>query len=232
MIAVPFWQSPRPPAVVKRLIFLIILVGSMVFVSLDKPRAGISGPLQTEIYSIILHSISGPACSNGRVVYSGAPGNAARWKTFFDNHPFLGIHYVIDRDGNVEASTPENRKANHALGNNDGSIGIELVHNGDGTKPFSDKLFEALVKLIRDIQLRHRILPENIKSHAEVDARTFWCGGKFFKSRVDPGPNFPWSKLRAVLETASSNGEARDSAAAKSFNCFDVSAAITFCHRD
>jgi N-acetylmuramoyl-L-alanine amidase len=163
--------------------------------------ASTNGPLRTEVHTIIVHAVSGPSCSFGRVVYSGAPGDAQRWKRFFDNHPFLGIHYVVDREGTVLPSTPENRQANHALGNNEGTIGIELVHAGDGVEPFGDKQVDALIALIKSIRTRYRIPIESIKSHGEVDTRTFACGGRDMKSRVDPGGNFPWAKLRAALSS-------------------------------
>jgi N-acetylmuramoyl-L-alanine amidase len=166
-------------------------------------RAATSGPLRTEIRAIIVHAISGPSCVEGHVVYSGAPGDAARWKAFFDRDPVLGIHYVIDRVGNIVSSTPENRMANHALGNNVGTIGIELVHNGDGKEPFGDAQIDALVTLIKSIRTRYDIAIENIKSHAEVDNRTFQCSGHTQKARVDPGDNFPWAKLRTALTSKS-----------------------------
>jgi hypothetical protein len=98
-----------------------------------------SGPLQVNVDTIIIHAVSGPSCSGGRVVYSGAPGDAGRWKRFFDQHPFLGIHYIVDRAGTVLASTPENQVANHALGHNYRTIGIELVNDGNGVDPCTEK---------------------------------------------------------------------------------------------
>jgi N-acetylmuramoyl-L-alanine amidase len=115
----------------------------------------------------------------------------------------VSTHYIIDRAGNVASSTPENRTANHALGNNVGTIGIELVHNGDGKEAFADTQIDALINLIRSIRTRYDIPTENIKSHAEVDKRTFECGGQTVRARMDPGANFPWSKLRAALTSTS-----------------------------
>jgi N-acetylmuramoyl-L-alanine amidase len=158
-----------------------------------------SGPSQTVIDTIIIHAVSGPSCIGGRVAYSGAPGNAGRWKRFFDRHPFLGIHYVVDRAGTVLASTPENQVANHALGHNYGTIGIELVNEGNGIDPFTERQIEALIELIKTIRTRHDIPVANIKGHADVDSRTFLCGGRLIKGRVDPGANFPWAKVRASL---------------------------------
>jgi N-acetylmuramoyl-L-alanine amidase len=149
--------------------------------------------------SIIVHAISGPSCAGGELAFSGAPGNAERWKAFFDRHPFLGIHYVVDREGVVLASTPEDRIANHALDNNDSSIGIELVHNGDGEEPFEARQIEALIGLLRSIRSRHDVPIANIKGHGEVDERTFRCGGRLYKTKMDPGANFPWAHVRAAV---------------------------------
>jgi hypothetical protein len=32
-----------------------------------------------------------------------------------------------------------------------------------------------------------------------VDERTFECGGNVYKTKMDPGANFPWARLRAAL---------------------------------
>jgi hypothetical protein len=164
-------------------------------------HATTAGPARSRTDSIIVHAISGPLqnCPHGRLEFSGAPGDALRWKAFFDRHPFLGIHYVIDRDGHVEASTPEGRRANHALGNSETSIGIELVHNGDGVEPFGRAQIDALVGLLRDLRARHNVAIDAIKGHADVDTRTFTCGGRIYKGRMDPGENFPWAEVRAAL---------------------------------
>ena len=165
-------------------------------------QATTSGAKRTAVDTIIVHAISGPdtRCPGGKMAFSGAPGDADRWKSFFDKHPFLGIHYVVDRDGKVDASTPESRVANHALDNNDTSIGIELVHDGDGTEPFENAQIDALIGLLRSIRSRHDVAIENIRGHADVDARTFRCEGRVQKTKMDPGANFPWERVRAALE--------------------------------
>lgn len=162
-------------------------------------RAVSSGARRTIVDTIIVHAISGPDCRRGQLVFSGAPGDAHRWKRFFDGHPFLGIHYVVDRDGVALASTPEDRVANHALANNETTIGIELVHDGDGKEPFGAKQIEALIALIKDIRSRYKVPLENIKGHSDVDVRTFTCGGESYKKKMDPGANFPWAQVRAAL---------------------------------
>ena len=164
-------------------------------------QATTSGAPRSVTDTIIVHAISGPLqdCPRGRLEFCGAPGDAARWKAFFDKHPFLGIHYIVDRDGRVEASTPEARRANHALDASATSIGIELVHNGDGVEPFEASQLQALIGLLKDLRRRHRVAIDNVKGHADVDARTFTCAGKIYKGRMDPGENFPWGQVRAAL---------------------------------
>ena len=157
------------------------------------------GPKRTTIHAVIVHTISGPTCKAGKVVYTGADGDASYWKSYFDRHPFIGIHYIIDRSGTVLASVPEDETANHALGHNDDTIGIELVHEGDGVEPFGDKQVQALITLLKDIRARYNISIEDIKGHTDIDSRSFTCGDALVKSRPDPGANFPWSTVRLQI---------------------------------
>ena len=161
-----------------------------------------SGPRREFVDRIIVHAIGGPSCDRGKLVFSGAPGDAQRWKDFFDRHPFLGIHYVVDRNGVVLASIPEDRVAKHALDNNATSIGIELVHEGDGVEPFGKPQIDALIGLLKSIRSRYEVPIENIKSHSEVDVRTFRCGGGLYRTKMDPGANVPWGRVRAAVRRA------------------------------
>ncbi len=192
---------PRPTDGVRILKSRIVIASAVSLALLGSAEATTSGLRREVVDTIIVHAISGPACAGGRLVFSGAPGDAMRWKTFFDRHPFLGIHYVVDREGVVLASTPEERVANHALDNNDTAIGIELVHDGDGVEPFSPRQIDALIALLRSIRSRHHVPLENIKGHSDVDERTFSCGGTLYKTKMDPGANFPWQQVRAALRS-------------------------------
>jgi N-acetylmuramoyl-L-alanine amidase len=176
-----------------------LLASAVLLALLGSAEAATSGPRRETVDTIIVHAISGPSCAGGELRFSGAPGDAARWKAFFDRHPFLGIHYVIDREGVALASTPEDRIANHALDNNDTTVGIELVHDGDGRESFGAKQIGALIRLLRSIRSRHDVPIENIKGHSDVDERTFSCGGTLYKTKMDPGANFPWERVRAAL---------------------------------
>ncbi len=66
-------------------------------------------------------------------------------------HPRLGVHWMIDRDGTVRASVPEQQVADHVFTYSGRSIGIELVNDGDGQDPFPPAQIDALVALLRGI---------------------------------------------------------------------------------
>ncbi|MBO0741034.1 MAG: N-acetylmuramoyl-L-alanine amidase [Hyphomicrobiaceae bacterium] len=177
----------------------MLLAAALVLAGPWPAEGTTSGPRREFVDSIIVHAIGGPSCRGGKLMFSGAPGDAQRWKDFFDRHPFLGIHYVVDREGRVLASTPEDKVANHALENNATSIGIELVHEGDGIEPFGKRQIDALIGLLKSIRSRYAIPIENIKSHSGVDVRTFVCGGDLYPTKMDPGANFPWARVRAAV---------------------------------
>jgi hypothetical protein len=177
----------------------VLFASALAMAAAGAAEATTSGPRRETVDGIVIHAISGPSCSGGRLAFSGAPGDAERWKRFFDRHPFLGIHYVVDRAGVALASTPEDRVANHALDNSETTIGIELVHDGDGEEPFGERQIAGLIALLKSIRSRHPVPVESILGHSDVDVRTFTCGGRVYKTKMDPGPNFPWAQVRAAL---------------------------------
>ncbi len=158
-----------------------------------------TGKVRTEVNRVIIHSIGGPYCDEGRVVYSPADGDARRWIAFFNRHKVLGIHYVIDKSGHIEVGVPENRVANHAKGNNADSIGIELVNRGDGVDEYTELQLGMLVAALRSIMQRWGVKKGDILGHAAVDDRSFECAGKIIKSKPDPGPAFPWDRVLEIL---------------------------------
>ena len=94
----------------------------------------------------------------------------------------------------------ESRQANHAgVSNwktytqlNVSSIGIEIVNPGykdtpEGRLwyPFPQAQIDELIPLLKDIQARYNIAPENILGHNEIAPQR----------KQDPGPLFPWRQL-------------------------------------
>jgi len=76
---------------------------------------------------------------------------------------------------------------------NASSIGIEIVNTGgtrgpDGVmqfKPFPQAQIDEVIALSKEIVKRHKIRPERIVGHSDIQPR----------SKQDPGPLFPWRQL-------------------------------------
>ena len=106
----------------------------------------------------------------------------------------VSTHYLIGRDGEVIQFVNDNDTAWHAgtsnlkgraINNscNDFSIGIELA--GGQWISFTEKQYEALIGLTKDIITRHpKITKETIVGHEEI------ASGR----KTDPGKLFDWVK--------------------------------------
>lgn len=74
---------------------------------------------------------------------------------------------------------------------NASSIGIEIVNLGPGGaapgdfRPYPEAQIDEVIRLVRDLQRRHRIAPHRILGHSDVAPQR----------KVDPGPRFPWRRL-------------------------------------
>jgi N-acetylmuramoyl-L-alanine amidase len=177
----------------------LLLFGLALLVS-NPADAKTSGRARSEVNRVIIHSVGGPSCKHGSVVYSSAEGDAKRWIRYFNRHKVLGIHYVIDKSGQIEPGVPENQIANHAKGNNTDSIGIELVNRGDGVDVYTEEQLGMLVAALRSITKRWGIPKSGIVGHSSVDRRYFECAGRRIKTKPDPGPAFPWQRVLNAIK--------------------------------
>jgi AmpD protein len=110
----------------------------------------------------------------------------------------VSAHYLISREGEVWRLVDEAKRAWHAgvskmplpddsrEGVNHFSIGIELIATEESG--FTPEQYESLALLIFDISSRQPI--RNVLGHEHI------APGR----KVDPGPNFDWPRLRALLE--------------------------------
>jgi N-acetyl-anhydromuramyl-L-alanine amidase AmpD len=172
-----------------------------------------SGPERTTIDTVVIHTIGGPSCSDaGEVQFRPVAGDAARWKRWFEAESVVGIHYIVDRSGTALASIPESQVANHVIGHNDTSIGIELVNAGDGVDPFPSAQIDGLVTLLCDVLARNGLTASAIKGHADLDDRTFECGGVEARKKVDPGALFPWQDVLERAEACLREDDAEEAA--------------------
>ncbi|HYD19064.1 MAG TPA: N-acetylmuramoyl-L-alanine amidase [Patescibacteria group bacterium] len=125
------------------------------------------------------------------VHYTSMDSTQAVLDKFADPASKVSSHYLIAENGDIYALVPEDKRAWHAgvsswQGRDDvnsRSIGIEISNrNGE---PYTKEQLFALTILIKDIQSRHDVLPENIVGHSDVAPNR----------KQDPGEHFPWQKL-------------------------------------
>ena len=155
-----------------------------------------SGAARTQaIDLVVIHSTGGPTCdaNTGKLVWVGA-GTLDENLQQIESHPVLGIHYMIDRDGRVRASVPEEQVAHHVYSVSGRSIAIELVNDGDGRDPFGDAQLAALVELLRDIRQRRGIRRDGVKRHSDLDHGMLHCD-RTQRRKVDPGAAYPHQSI-------------------------------------
>jgi N-acetylmuramoyl-L-alanine amidase len=92
----------------------------------------------------------------------------------------IGYHYVInngyiykdmylqDWDGVVEKGRPDSLAGAHCKGQNSKSIGICLI----GVDKFTDKQFESLTRLIKELMLEYDLDDEQINGHYEYSDKS------------------------------------------------------------
>ena len=76
-----------------------------------------------------------------------------------------GYQYTIQPDGTIEFIRAEDEEGAHAIGFNNHSIGICLLA-ADGN--FKVPQLEALVRLVRSLQLKYRIPTDRVWGHKDV----------------------------------------------------------------
>lgn len=154
-------------------------------------------PRAQPINLVVIHTTGGPSCDprSGRPIWVKAGTLAANMR-FIEAHPKLGIHYMIDRDGTLRRSVPEDQVAHHVFGHSARSIAIELVNDGDGVDPFPEAQIRAVTALIQDIAQRRGLPRQAVQRHSDLD-RTLMPCDRTKRRKVDPGPAFPY---QAVLD--------------------------------
>jgi hypothetical protein len=144
---------------------------------------------------VVIHSTGGPTCdpATGKPRWVGGGTLDENLRTI-EAHPKLGIHYMIDRDGTLRSSVPEHQVAHHVFRHSPRSIAIELINDGDGVDPYPEAQLASLVELLRRIVERHRLGPQSIRGHADLDHGTMPCD-RTRRRKVDPGPAFPMARV-------------------------------------
>ena len=172
----------------------LVLTALAVTVS-DAEARRTGGVRSQDIDLVVIHSTGGPNCDakTGKPIWVGA-GTLEENMRYIEAHPRLGIHYMIDRDGKLRASVPEDQVAHHVFRVSGRSIAIELINDGDGLDPFPDAQLASLVKLLRDLKQRRGITRDGIRRHSELDHALLPCD-RTQRRKVDPGAAFPHESI-------------------------------------
>ncbi len=175
------------------LTYLVLMALTLLPSLADARRSG--SAREQNIDMVVIHSTGGPTCdgNTGKPVWIGAGTLTANIRQIEADRN-LGIHYMIDRDGTLRASVPEDQIAHHVFHYSGRSISIELINNGDGLDPFPDSQLAVLVNLLRDIKQRRGILRNGIKRHSDLDRAYMHCD-KSQRRKVDPGAAFPYNAI-------------------------------------
>ena len=179
-----------------RISAVIGLVVVALAVTAGDAEARRAGNVRTQaIDMVVIHSTGGPTCDaiTGKPIWVKA-GTLAEDMRKIEAYPRLGVHYMIDRDGTLRASVPEDQIANHVFHYSGQSIGIELINDGDGRDPFPEAQLASLVKLLRDIRQRRSITRDGIKRHSDLDHARLSCN-RTQRRKVDPGAAFPYQSI-------------------------------------
>jgi N-acetylmuramoyl-L-alanine amidase len=144
---------------------------------------------------VVIHSTGGPTCDavTHQPIWVKAGTLDENLKNI-EAHPQLGIHYMIDRDGMLRASVPEDRMVHHVFHYSGRSIAIELINDGDGRDPYPEAQLASLVHLLQDIKQRRGITREGIKRHSDLDHGHMSCD-RAQRRKVDPGDAFPYESI-------------------------------------
>ncbi len=186
------WHTPPP----MRLIILASLVAIVPLGALarDHGEKRDTG----SITALVVHTVGGPACIASTVQFrpiAKRDDDAQFWQKILKTAR-NEAHYVIGRNGTAAQVMPPTDIAYHTAGINDVSIGIELVHRGDGIERFEEPQIVKLIERIKEIRQQFpKISISNIVMHSDIDQRTCYCGGKPYHRRQDPGANFPMQRV-------------------------------------
>ena len=116
-------------------------------------------------------------------------------------------HYYISRKGTLYRAVPDDRTANHCVGWNRRSLGVELVNRGryphwsDPKKQrffekFTESQYHALNRLLLFLKEKYPWVRQCLP-HSKLDRRMVLSsdGRTKIRRRIDPGPLFDWSRI-------------------------------------
>ncbi len=166
------------PAYVEMVERFLPALGKVRYVAAHFQKARSAG---TKIDHIVIHDTgSGQPHFERTVRYLAHPHDGRE----------VSIHYLIGREtGQIVAMVPEEKKANHAVGYNGRSIGIELWKREGDKGDFTDWQYGAVSQLVFDLLWRHGIRRKNVIGHGSIEPR----------KKGEPH-GFDWARLDDLLD--------------------------------
>ena len=176
--------APSPPASVP-------MTGTPVTIQrsgLTIDRSFTSENQDSRVLHIVLH-----------YTVSGFEGSL-RTLTHNTTNPVSSHYLVRDQPAKIYQLVDESQRAWHAGPSywkghthlNASSIGIEIVNpglmkttKGEVFAPYPPAQINAVIALVKDIATRHKVSPDRIVGHSDIQPQ----------NKQDPGPMFPWKLL-------------------------------------
>lgn len=153
---------------------------------------------------IVIHATEIPTLKGSLEVFKPAELPAHRKELVAGGRLNVGVHYVVDRNGDIYSLLPLNRMGRHAIGYNHTAIGIENVgHTGDLTEA---QLY-ANAELVHHLDNLHSIYDVMGHYETQVGTPTFSTPRRMMDPlyrptvKLDPGSDFMW-KLRRLIESS------------------------------
>jgi len=131
-------------------------------------------------------------------VYNALGGNVHSLEGVLDEYEMYGVaaHYLIDRDGTVYQTAPEEAIAYHAgpsqmpdgrTNVNNFSIGIEAINYKDNT--LTKEQYISLAGLVKHLKEKYQVPDSNIVGHSDIAP----------ERKTDPW-NFDWEYFRSLID--------------------------------
>ena len=193
--------APRRIAGLEDVVFVAPPVGED-----DQARSTLGYPARARFqaaHSSNQSSRSGGSAAINRIVIhttEGSYNGAISW--FRNSSSNVSAHYVLRRsDGEVTQMVGDDRKAWHACGNNNDTIGIEHEGTSYSSTQWTPAILDSSARLSAWLVQQYNIPIDrnHIVGHGEIQPDS--CSG-----RSDPGAYFPWDDYMAMVASYAGGG--------------------------
>ena len=164
----------------------------------------------TEEYALEHYGFAASTIEPKAVVVHWTAGDTweSAYYTFYDETMYDGTvnvssQFIVDRDGTIYRTMPENYLAKHAIGYNWCAIGIENVGGVGGVEDLTSAQLQANIELIRYLREKYPDIEYVFGHYQQLEAIASGLrienDPDYFAEKPDPGPTF-MRALRDALE--------------------------------